>query len=80
MKPPVATKTIKVEPNEPKEGIIGAYYYNEHGTLVIKNFNKPLTEQEYQKWLQEGESMRKISKTPEVSDLQHKIDSIKKSK
>ncbi len=57
---PAATRTIEVENNQDEESgegdIIGVSYYR-NGTLVIKNFDKPLSEAEYQQWLQNNESM-----------------------
>ena len=69
---PAATKTIKVEDNqdeENEEGIIGAAYHNQNGTLVIKKFDKPLSEKEYQKWLQENETVMMVN--PTVRALEH---------
>lgn len=57
---PAATRTIEVENNQDEESgegdIIGVSYYK-NDTLVIKNFDKPLSEAEYQQWLQNNESM-----------------------
>ncbi len=80
---PAATKTIKVVSDtipEQEEGIIGASYYNEHGTLVIKKFDKPLSDAEYQQWLKNNETMQRIHKN-KVTEEKYKqmLDSIRKS-
>lgn len=82
-KKPAATATIKVVSDtipEQEEGIIGASYYNEHGTLVIKKFDKPLSDAEYQQWLKNNETMQRIHKN-KVTEEKYKqmLDSIKKS-
>ena len=71
---PAATATIKVisdtvPERDQEEGIIGAAYHNQNGTLVIKKFDKPLTDEEYQKWLQDNETMTTVNPTVRVLDL-----------
>lgn len=81
---PAATKTIKVEDDQntegEEEGIVAVSYYNEHGTLVIKKFDKPLSDAEYQQWLKNNETMQRIHKN-EVTEEKYKqmLDSIRKS-
>ena len=81
---PAATKTIKIEDDQntegEEEGIIAVSYHNKNGTLVIKKFDKPLSDAEYQQWLKNNETMQRIHKN-EVTEEKYKqmLDSIRKS-
>ena len=43
---------------EQNADIIAAYYYTPSGMLVIKQWKNPISEQEFQTWLQNNESAR----------------------
>lgn len=45
-----------------EEGYIGVYYTTPNGTQVIKKFDKPLNEAEYQEWLRNNETMMRTTR------------------
>ena len=58
IKPKEIKKKMKdIEDDLADKNIIAAYYYTSSGMLVIKQWENPITEQQFQEWLEKNESM-----------------------
>ncbi len=77
------TKEKIKEYKEQAADIVAAYYYTPSGMLVIKQWKNPISEQEFQTWLENNESIRMTNNAAMRqsidNEIKHQINLFKKT-